>query len=123
MPAISNVLTPVKSTVLPTADGTLYTDDISGEYGSFQVYIEFFSDAAATTPVTPTAGTVTIAASPTGSHYLAVTNPVITANTVIANGLATYTPPTISGSVYKLRAIFAGITGAAYARVTLWSKQ
>lgn len=122
MPAISNILTPVKSTVLPTADGTLYTDDISGEYGSFQVYIEFFSDAGATIPVTPTAGTVTIAGTPNGTHYLAAANPVITATTVIANGLATYTPPTITGQVKKARAIFAGITGAAYAKITIWGR-
>lgn len=122
MPAISNVLTSVKSTILPTADGTLYTDEINGEYGSFQVYVEFFSDAAATNPVTPTAGTVTIAGAPNGTHYLAATNPVITANTVIANGLATYTPPTITGQVKKARAIFAGITGAAYAKITVWGR-
>jgi hypothetical protein len=123
MPITTYVTKTTGESILPTADGAFYTPPVNGNYSSHQVYVEFFSDAAATTPVTPTAGTVTIAASPTGSHYLAVTNPVITANTVIANGLATYTPPTISGSVYKLRAIFAGITGAAYARVTLWSKQ
>jgi hypothetical protein len=122
MPINTNVLNASGGTILPTADATFYTPPVDGNYSSHQVYVEFFSDAAATTPVTPTAGTVTIAASPTGTHYLAATNPVVTANTVIVSGLATYTPPSISGDVYKLRAIFAGITGAAYARITLWSR-
>ena len=122
MPLNANVLTVSRSAILPTADATLYTDDISGEYGQFQVYVEFFSDSAATTPVTPTAGTVTIAGTPNGTHYLAATNPVITATTVISNGLATYTPPTMSGQLKKGRVIFAGITGASYAKVTFWGR-
>lgn len=122
MPQINNVLSNSKSTILPTTDGTLLTGDVPGDYAQFQIYIEFFSDAAATVPVTPTAGTATFAGAPNSSHWLAANNPTITATTVIANGLATYTPPTITGMVTKARVTFAGITGAPYAKVTLWGR-
>jgi len=122
MPLNNFALSTAKSTILSTADGTLFTGDISGDYAQFQIYIEFFSDAAGTVPVTPTAGTATFAGAPNPSHWLAATNPVITATTVIANGLATYTPPTITGSVKQGRVTFAGVTGAPYAKVTFWGR-
>ena len=110
------------SSVVPTANGTYYTEEIPSNFAQFQCYLTFFSDAAGTLPVTPTAGTATFAGTPEGITYLAATNPVVNCNTVIANGLSTYTPPTITGRVKKGRVIFAGVAGAAYARITFWGR-
>lgn len=105
------------SVVLSTAGGPFFTDQMSGDHALFACYVEFFSDAAGTTPVTPTAGTVTISGSPMGNNYL--TLGTITA-TAAATTESTYTPVLYNGLVQIGRVAFAGVTGAAYAKVTFW---
>lgn len=105
------------SVILPTGAGPYYTDPMSGDHALFACYVEFFSDAAGTTPVTPTAGTVTISGSPMGNNYL--TLGTITA-TAAATTESTYTPVLYNGMVRLGRVSFTGVTGAAYAKVTFW---
>ena len=115
------VLTGAGSEILPTANATLTTESMAANPAqNCQVYLEFFSDAAGTIPVTPTAGTVTVQGSPMGANWLAPSNNgTVTANTV-GNPLSTYTPPFFQGRMVQGRVTFAGITGAAFARVTFW---
>lgn len=119
------------SEIIPTTAGTYYTDDQSASTcNNAQVYVEFFSDAAGTTPVTPTGGTITLAAAPfnwfsanpANNTFLAPpSNATITAtNVIFGAGPATYSPPVFVGRVALGRAILAGITGAAYCRITFW---
>jgi len=115
-----DVLNNAGSSVIAVSDNTFYTGEVRGDHDKFQVFLEFFVDAACTVPVTPTAGTVTVAGSPMGNSYLAATNPVIAANTVITAGLSTYTAPYIGGKMKKGRATLAGITGAGYVKIQFW---
>lgn len=105
------------SVILPTNAGPFFTDQMSGDHALLACYVEFFSDAAGTIPVTPTAGTVTISGSPMGNNYL--TLGTITA-TAAATTESTYTPVLYNGLVQIGRVVFAGVTGAAYAKVTFW---
>lgn len=107
--------------VLPTANATLFTDSIPGGHAdNWQAYVEFYSDAAGTVPVTPTAGTVTINATPMGNNYLPSPNSAVINATACSTPSSSYTPPLFTGRVVKGRAVLAGITGAAYCRITFW---
>lgn len=122
---MSNQLFPVLNgsggEVLPTANGTFYTASVSTNTSpNCQVYIEFFSDASGLTPVTPTGGTVTLAASPMGNNYLPASNGAVVQAIAVSTPDSTYTPPVFNGRIAFGKATFAGITGAAYARVTFW---
>lgn len=105
------------SVILPTGAGPYYTELMSGDHALLQVNVEFFSDAAGTTPVTPTAGTVAIAGSPMGNNYLALGT--ITATQAITPD-STYTSITATGPCVMGRVTFTGITGAAYAKINFW---
>lgn len=114
------MLYPAKSgseIVVSTADGVHYTDEMSGNEALLAAYVEFYSDAEGTIPVTPTAGTVTISGSPLGNNYLDFG--VIQA-TQAGTPNSTYEPVLFYGMVIRGRIKFAGITGAAYARVVYW---
>ena len=107
-------------TVLPTIDGEYFTGVMYTDYTQADVYFEFYSDADGTMPVTPTAGTISIAGSPMGNAYLAAsTNPVVSALGV-SHPNATYEPPTIDGRSVKARITLSGITGAAYMRAIVY---
>lgn len=110
--------------VIPVSAATFYTPEVSAleanKFSHWQFYIEFFSDAAGTIPVTPTAGTIDVAATPVGSNYLTASNvQTIQANTC-STPTSTYTPPTAEGSLRRGRITLTGITGAAYCRATFW---
>ena len=76
---------------------------------------KFFSDAGYTTQVTPSAGTVTLTASPDGINYITVDDGgVIPAATATTASLATAIGPMI-----KAKATLSGVTGAAYFMVTI----
>ena len=114
------MLYPVKSgssPVLATNAGPYYTDSMSGDHALLAVYIEFFSDAEGTVPVTPTAGTATISGRPMDNNYIDLGT--ITATQAITP-TSTYAPVLYNGLVTKGRVTFTGVTGAAYARVTYW---
>lgn len=112
------------NTVVPVSAATFYTPAVTpqdaNQYDNWQFYIEFFSDAAGTVPVTPTAGTITVNASPLGNNYLAASNTqVIQANTCSTPD-STYTPPAAEGMLTRGRITLAGITGAQYFRAVFW---
>lgn len=107
--------------VLPTANGSFTTAPMaSNPAQNCQVYAEFFSDAAGTIPVTPTAGTVSVYGSPMGNNYLAPSNAATITAANAATPTSTYTPPAFVGRMVMGKITFAGVTGAAYARVTFW---
>lgn len=105
------------SFVVPTT-GTHLTDLMSGDYGLCRVYVEFYSNAAGTTPATPTAGTVTLEVSPVGNVWLPLDNATPLPAAMVAAG--TYDAPTHHGMATRGRVTFTGIVGAAYARVIFW---
>lgn len=108
-----------------TIDGDHYTPTagMTDEWGQAIVYLAFFSDAACTDQVTPTAGTVTVSGAPRYETYLAPSNGdgVIQANTVgYVSG--TYTPPMFVGMLQTVKVDVAGIVGANYMRATVWRR-
>ena len=107
---------------LTGGNGTFNTANMgTSECSNCQVYIEFYSDSAGTVPVTPTAGTVTVSASPLGNVFLAPgSGAVVQANTVNSTGVASYNPPAFQGRVAFGQVTFAGIAGAGYAKVSFW---
>ena len=115
------VKTGAGSEVLPTADATFYTDDIQGGLANtWQAYVEFFSDAEGTAPVTPSGGTVVVQARPMGNNWLAASNSPAVNATACGTPVSAYTPPQFTGRVSKGRVTFSSIAGAAYCRVTFW---
>lgn len=120
MAALFPVLNASGGVILPTANGTLYTamlDELStNQYNSWQFFIEFFSDAEATTAVTPSAGTVSVSASPCGNVYLTASNVATISATAVSVPDGTYTPPTAYGRIRSGKITFAGVTGAASAK-------
>lgn len=107
------------SEVLPTNAGPYYTDEMSADWPTGQVYVEFYSDAAGTVPVTPTAGEVFAAGTPLGHVYMSAGN----VGSILAINAGTepmYEPTTFEGCVIKGRLTFSGITGAPYARAVFW---
>lgn len=107
------------SNILPVADGAEYYTKWLESYGFSSVYFEFYSDPAGLIAVTPTVGTITTSATPTGAVYLtAAANAVTQASTVsVPDG--TYTPPVLDGLVKRVKIRLSGITGASYMRATL----
>ena len=107
------------SEVLPTANATHYSAQMSADYSAGHVYVEFFSDAAGTVRVTPTAGIAVVEGSPFGNAYMRAGN-VTHINANDAGTAPDYEPPVFEGCMTMCRVTFAGVTGAAYARVTVW---
>lgn len=95
----------------PVSDGDFLSPDISQQFERMYLSVTFYSDAAYTTPVTPTAGTVTITATDDGFNYGTLTD-----GTVDATNPA-YLRPNMSGRVRKVKATVAGVTGATHFRV------
>lgn len=109
------------SVIIPVSDGDIFTPELDGgEFNYGQVYFEFFSDAGATIPVTPGAGTIVVQGSPMGNIFL----PGADAETVNASDVsspdATYFPPVFTGGVKRLKMTLSGITVATYMRATFW---
>lgn len=105
---------------ISVADGSFETQKIDVDYSLYEVYIEFFSDADLKTPVTPTAGTISVSASPLGNNYIeASENSIISASEVQA-GESSYLPAVIDGLISRARITFSGVTGAPYARAVLY---
>jgi hypothetical protein len=100
-----------------SADGNLIITNMSSTELGGLVSICFFSDAALTTPVTPTAGVVTISVSEDGCNYGSVVNNVVSAADVGPS--SSYHRPRWSGSTRYLKASFAGVTGADFVRLVI----
>lgn len=75
-----------QSSVMPVSAATFYTADMSPQFQDCYFYIEFYSDAAGTTAVTPTAGTITQQGAPYKNSWLYSPDATsISATSVIAN--------------------------------------
>ena len=107
------------SNILPVVDGAEYYTDWLLSYGFSSVYFEFYSDDVGTIAVTPTAGTITTSATPTGAVYLTAAANAVTQAVTVAVPDGTYTPPVFDGLVKRVKIRLSGITGAAYMRATL----
>lgn len=107
--------------IIPVTNGTYQTADQStSDANNCAVYIEFYSDAAGLVPVTPTAGTIGISASPLGNDFLAPASNASINASACAFPTSTYTPPLIPGRIVKGQVVLAGITGANYAQIIFW---
>lgn len=112
-------MTDGESEVLPVNGGPYFTDEMSADWNTGHVYIEFFSDAAGTIPATPTAGDVVAEGTPMGTLYMASGN----VSKILANNAGNppmYEPPTFDGCVIRGRLTMTGITGAATCRAIFW---
>lgn len=107
------------SQIIPTASATHAVTGMSADYGVSHVYAEFFSDAAGATQVTPTGGTLTAKGSHNGTAFMGPGN-VSHIVATQAGTVPTYEPPVFNGCMTACRVTFDGITGADYARITIW---
>lgn len=108
------------TTILPVTDTSYFTEDLTVGSTESEVYFEFYSDSAATTPVTPSAGTITVSASPLGNNYLAASSNSTVQASSVETPNSSYTPPTVDGLSVKARITLAGITGATHMKAVLF---
>lgn len=118
-----NFKTTSGSSVLPVTNGDYFTDALDPSFNDGQVYLEFFNSASDagtfTNAVTPTAGTITVSASPLGNAFLRDAGSVTISAPSVSVPDATYTPPLISGAAVIAKITFAGITGATHCRAVI----
>ena len=93
-------------------------EGLSGEFPAYfrehQFAVTFYSDEFIT-PVTPSAGTVTIKVSDDGFNYGDITNGTVDATT------PTYDRPNLTGYVKRVSATPDGIAGATHYQITVTS--
>lgn len=109
------------STIIPVADGSFLTDALKASQDEAEVYFSFYSDADATQPVNPTAGTLTVYGEYESGFFLEATGGTVQANTV-ASPIATFTPPVMDGLSIRARVDLSGVTGAAYMRALVFKR-
>jgi hypothetical protein len=107
-------------TIIPVADADFFTAQMELGYEDGQFYIEFFSDALAQTPVTPTAGTIVARGSPLGNVFLTSSADEVVNAADVQAGDAVYTPPRFMGAMTKAKVTLLGITGATHFRAVMW---
>lgn len=106
------------SSLIPVADGDFYTDLMSASYEkAIQSSIEFYSDAAGTVKVTPTAGTVTVTGTPNDSSYYSIEDGTFDAADAY---LISRVKPNAIGCMTKAKITLSGVTGAAYVKAFMW---
>ena len=94
------------------ANGDVLSPDMADLYERGYVAFYFYSDAALTNLVTPSAGTVTTVVTELGDIFGSIQNGVTNAAEV--GPLVTYLRPNWAGSARTLKLTFAGVTGAAF---------
>lgn len=109
------------STIIPVADGSFFTDQLKASQDEAEVYFSFYSDADATTPVNPTAGTLTVYGEYEQGFFLEANGGVVQANTVISP-ISTYTPPVMDGLSLRARVDVSGVTGATHMRALVFKR-
>lgn len=98
-----------------TSNGDTISPLLDRDYERGYLSIIFYSDAELTAIVTPGAGTVTITASEDGTQYGDVAT--ITAST--AGASSTYTRPSFSGLIRRVKVNMASITTANFFQVRI----
>lgn len=117
---ISDIKTVTGSLALPVVDNAIYYSDIlDSKYSRSTLYLEFFSDAELSTPVSPTWGSIRTWGTPTGNLWIVPGDYGL----MLANDFtypdALYDPPVFNGFLHKVKIKFEGITGAAYCKAFL----
>ena len=108
------------SDLLPVADGEFVIEGMDAKFTFGNCFIQFYSSDG-TTAVTPTAGTIQFEAGIYPDQYLdPPSSATINATDVTGDGVATYTTPSFDSAVKFSRVVFAGITGASFARAMHW---
>ena len=93
------------------ADGVIISANMSNAYERCYVSVLFYSDEFETV-VIPSTGTLTFEASETGDKFGTITNGTVDVTTEF------YDRPNFAGSVTRVRATAASITGAVNYRAT-----
>lgn len=107
--------------LIPVADGSFFTDEMSEYFKDGQCFLQFLNSSAV--PVTPTGGTVTFSSGVYPNQFLRDGNEVtINAADVIA-GDALYPLPTFNSFVRFSRMTLSGVTGAAFVKAMHWRIQ
>tara|TARA_R110000851_G_scaffold193852_1_gene344642 strand:- start:92 stop:427 length:336 start_codon:yes stop_codon:yes gene_type:complete len=93
------------------SDGDFISSSIAAYWERSYISITFYSDAAFTTPVTPSAGVVTITATDDGFNYGTITSGTVDVS------IERYDRPNMSGRLRNIKATLSGVTGATHFRV------
>ena len=93
-----------------TADGNYSTDTINDQDERFYFSIVFYSDAALTQVVTPTAGTVRVNASETGDQY----GEAGVIDATLAGAVSTYPRINFTGSISSVSINLDSVAGASH---------
>lgn len=110
------------NTIIPVADGSFLTDAMRPSQDECEVYFAFYSDEDASTPATPTAGTInTYGEYETGFALAPSANPTTDA-TEVSTPIATYTPPILDGLTIRGRVDLSGVTGATHFRAYFFKR-
>lgn len=113
--------------VIPVSNGDFFTDIMNPEFDDGEFYLEFYNSASnagnRTNAVTPTAGTITVSASPQGNVFLRDVNEVTITASMVAVPDGTYTPPVIAGKAVQGKMTLAGITGASHMRAEFFRRK
>ena len=108
------------SEIITIADGDFFTNGLPITEDEAEVYFEFFSDASANTPVTPTAGTIVTAGRPMEHNYLAASSNATTQASECGTPNSAYTPPILDGKMNRSRITLSGITGATHMKAQVF---
>lgn len=107
--------------LIPVADGSFYTRDMSGKFTFGECYVAFYAEDGETL-VTPSAGTVTFSSTAiAGQHLPPPENATLDAT--LCGPEATYTPPSFNSVVTSSRMTLSGVTGASFVKAVHWRGQ
>lgn len=98
------------------ANANFFSEEMSADYEKFYATIAFYSNAALTTQVVPTAGTVKITLTSDGVNYFTIDNGQFNAADAY---LETRSKPSAASMAIKAKINLAGVTGASHFKATL----
>lgn len=105
-----------------SVDAEFLSDLINYEQGTYcEIYVEFFSDQGLTIPVTPTAGTINVTASPLGNVFLKPSGSQQIQAVDVAFPDGTYSPIIIDGLITRAKISVTGIAGASYMKAVIFN--
>lgn len=110
------------SSIIPVADATYLTDEMSASEDTVDVYFAFYSDELGKNPVTPTAGSILVHGEYENGFFLEAGSGATIDATSVSFPIASYTPPSIDGLIIRGSVQFSGITGASYAKVFFYKR-
>ena len=96
-----------------SSDGDLLTTEMRWQHSTAYLSVVFYSDSELTTPVTPSAGTITFEASEDGVDYGTITDGSV-------NPTGQYDRPNFAGTARFVKATCLGITGAPFYKAVVY---